>query len=195
MFRMLKLRSMVPDADATGVDSTAADDPRLTRTGGLVRRTKIDELPQFWNVLSGDMSIVGPRPNVERETCLYTAAERQLLTISPGVTDLSSIVFSDYSEILRGSPDPDIAYNQTIRPWKSRLGLLYVSAKWSLWTDAKIVFVTVVAVLSRGLALAYANRIIGDLGADPELRAVSTRRKPLPAAPPPGASTIVQSRS
>nr|MDP9178948.1 sugar transferase [Gemmatimonadota bacterium] len=125
-FRMVKFRSMVIRADSSGVDSTAGDDARITRLGAFIRRFKLDELPQLWNVLRGDMSLVGPRPNVERETRLYTAEEKRLLSVRPGITDLASIVFADEGEILRGSDDPDLRYNQIIRPWKSRLGLVYV---------------------------------------------------------------------
>jgi lipopolysaccharide/colanic/teichoic acid biosynthesis glycosyltransferase len=123
-FRMVKLRSMVVRADKSGVDSTAGDDPRLTSVGRMIRRFKLDEIPQLWNVVKGEMSLVGPRPNVERETSMYTPDEKRLPSVRPGITDLSSIVFSDEGEILQGSTDPDLLYNQIIRPWKSRLGLL-----------------------------------------------------------------------
>ncbi|GIW56022.1 MAG: hypothetical protein KatS3mg082_2426 [Nitrospiraceae bacterium] len=91
LFRMIKLRSMV--VNRSTVDSTAADDPRITPIGRFIRRYKIDELSQLLNVLKGDMSLVGPRPNVKRETDLYTAEEKKLLTVNPGITDLASIVF------------------------------------------------------------------------------------------------------
>jgi lipopolysaccharide/colanic/teichoic acid biosynthesis glycosyltransferase len=194
-FRMFKLRSMIPHADRNGVDSTAADDPRLTQVGKIIRRLKVDELPQFWNVLFGQMSIVGPRPNVRRETQLYTATELRLLDCPPGITDLSSIVFSDYSEILQGTSDPDIVYNQTIRPWKSRLGLLYADAPWSLTRDVNIVFLTCAAVISRTYARTRVTVLARRLGADVELLQVLPRTKPLPAAPPPGANAVVTSRS
>ncbi|MEO8577078.1 MAG: sugar transferase, partial [Gemmatimonadales bacterium] len=125
-FRMVKFRSMVVKADKSGVDSTAGDDPRITSLGRFIRRFKLDEIPQLWNVLRGSMSLVGPRPNVERETVLYTPDEKRLLSVRPGITDLASIVFADEGEILQGSDDPDLKYNQVIRPWKSRLGLLYI---------------------------------------------------------------------
>src|SRR5215213_3935979 len=128
-FRMVKFRSMVIRADTSGVDSTANDDPRITGLGRFVRRYKLDEIPQLWNVLVGSMSLVGPRPNVERDTALYTTEERRLLSIRPGITDLASIVFADEGDILEGSDNPDLKYNQVIRPWKSRLGLLYVDAE------------------------------------------------------------------
>src|ERR1700730_9961923 len=93
-FRMVKQRSMTVNADRTGVDSTAANDRRITPVGHFVRRFKLDELTQLWNVLFGDMSLVGPRPNVKREIDLYTSVERRLLQVKPGVTDISSILFS-----------------------------------------------------------------------------------------------------
>lgn len=194
VFRILKLRSMDVGADETGVDSTAADDPRLTPIGRLLRRSKIDEAPQFINVLMGEMSVVGPRPNVKRETDLYTAEEKRLLTVLPGITDLGSIVFSDYSEILRGSLNPDIEYNQRIRPWKSRLGLLYVDSARGLQTDIAIVLVTLVAVFSRSRALQKAARIVRALGGDETLSTVASRSVILPKAPPPGATEIVTNR-
>ena len=123
MFRMVKLRSMAANADESEVDSTSANDSRITPVGHFIRRYKLDELTQLWNVLIGNMSLVGPRPNVERETRLYTAEERRLLTVRPGITDYASIVFSDEGAILKDEPDPDLSYNQLIRPWKSRLSL------------------------------------------------------------------------
>ena len=107
LFKMVKLRSMVVDADRTCVVSTAVNDPRLTPVGRFLRAFKVDEIPQLWNVLKGDMSLVGPRPNVERETDAYTSVERCLLSVKPGITDISSIVFSDLNEILW-----DISMNQ-----------------------------------------------------------------------------------
>ena len=123
MFKMVKLRSMVVKADKTGVDSTGASDPRITPIGRFIRAYKLDEITQLWNVLWGQMSLVGPRPQVKRDADLYTAEEARLLSVRPGITDFSSIVFADEGEILKDKSDPDLAYNQLIRPWKSRLGL------------------------------------------------------------------------
>jgi lipopolysaccharide/colanic/teichoic acid biosynthesis glycosyltransferase len=109
-FKMLKLRSMIMNADKTGVDSTSSNDKRITGVGKFIRKYKLDELSQLWNVLIGDMSLVGPRPNVKRETDLYTIEEKKLLIVRPGITDFSSIVFSDEGEILKDQIDPDIAY-------------------------------------------------------------------------------------
>lgn len=194
-FRMVKFRSMVVRADATGVDSTAGDDPRITRLGTLVRRFKLDEIPQLWNVLLGDMSLVGPRPNVERETALYTRDEKRLLGIRPGITDLASIVFADEGEILAGSADPDLRYNQVIRPWKSRLGILYADVPPRVSLDLRLIWLTMVGAVDRASALHGAHEIAAALGADRDLLEVVTRRAPLAAAPPPGAHQVVQSRA
>jgi lipopolysaccharide/colanic/teichoic acid biosynthesis glycosyltransferase len=194
-FRMVKFRSMIIRADSSGVDSTAGDDPRITRLGAFLRRFKLDEIPQLWNVLRGDMSLVGPRPNVERETRLYTAEEKRLLTIRPGITDLASIVFADESEILRGSDDPDLRYNQIIRPWKSRLGLVYVDGPRRVTLDLRILLLTMVAAVDRNAGLMGVWRIAASLGADETLLQVIPRTAPLPTAPPPGAERIVISRS
>ncbi len=193
-FRMVKFRSMVIKADSSGVDSTAGDDPRITALGRFTRRFKLDEIPQLWNVLRGSMSLVGPRPNVERETVLYTPEEKRLLTVRPGITDLASIVFADEGEILQGSADPDLKYNQVIRPWKSRLGLLYVDARPSVARDLRVILLTMKGAVDRAAALTGVYGIADDIGATPELLEIITRRAPLPAAAPPGASDIVQSR-
>jgi lipopolysaccharide/colanic/teichoic acid biosynthesis glycosyltransferase len=193
-FRMVKVRSMRIGADKSGVDSTAANDRRITRVGSFVRRFKLDELPQLWNVLKGDMSLVGPRPNVERDVALYTDDEQRLLTVRPGITDLSSIVFSDEGEILTGAPDPDLDYNQRIRPYKSRLGLLLVDHD-DVGLDLRIVGLTLVGAMSRRRALAGVVRILERLRADDMLRRVAARREPLLPYPPPGATEIVRSRS
>jgi lipopolysaccharide/colanic/teichoic acid biosynthesis glycosyltransferase len=194
-FRMVKFRSMVIRADKSGVDSTAGDDPRITSLGTFIRRFKLDEIPQLWNVLLGQMSLVGPRPNVERETILYTGDEKRLLSVRPGITDLASIVFADEGEILQGSADPDLRYNQVIRPWKSRLGLLYSDARPSVARDLKVILLTVKGSIDRPAALAGVYRVAADLGADPSLLEIVLRRGSLPAGAPPGASEVVSSRA
>jgi lipopolysaccharide/colanic/teichoic acid biosynthesis glycosyltransferase len=193
-FRMVKFRTMVVRADRTGVDSTAGDDPRITPIGRWIRKTKLDEVPQLWNVLLGQMSLVGPRPNVPRETTLYTAEEKRLLLVRPGVTDLASIVFADEADILRGAADPDLHYSQVIRPWKSRLGLLYV-AHMGLALDIRIIVLTIRSALDRAGALEAVADLATQLGADPELVDVARRRAPLRPAPPPGASFVVIGRA
>ena len=195
LFRMVKFRSMIIGADRSGVDSTAGDDPRITALGRFVRRFKLDELPQLWNVFRGTMSLVGPRPQVERDTALYTSEEKRLLTIAPGITDLASIVFADESDILRGSDDPDLRYNQVIRPWKSRLGLLYVDSKPGVATDLRILWLTMRSAVDRDAALAGVRDVAASLGAGNELLGVIPRTQPLLAAAPPGDSEIVRSRA
>lgn len=124
-FPILKFRTMVVDAEKLGGPSTADDDPRITRVGKFLRKYKLDELPQLLNVLKGDMSIVGPRPEILPEVELYSAEERQLLTVFPGITDWASLKFRNEGEILRGSLDAHQAYWERIRPEKIRLGLKY----------------------------------------------------------------------
>jgi len=190
IFRMVKLRSMVVNADKTGVDSTSGDDPRITWIGHFVRKYKLDEFAQLWNVLKGEMSLVGPRPNVKRETDLYTRVEKGLLSIKPGITDFASIVFSDENDILKDSKDPDIDYNQLIRPWKSRLGILYVEKK-SIILDISLIILTVIAIFSRKAALMGITKLLKITGAPRDVIQVSKREGGLVPFPPPGADQIV----
>jgi lipopolysaccharide/colanic/teichoic acid biosynthesis glycosyltransferase len=193
IFKMVKLRSMVMNADKSGVDSTGANDRRITPIGKFVRSYKLDELSQLWNVLKGDMSLVGPRPNVQREVNLYTEVEQGLISVRPGITDISSIVFSDEGEILKDSKNPDLDYNQLIRPWKSQLGLLYVKNS-SLALDLKLIYLTIVAIISREKALIGVQTILNELGADERVKTVAKRQKKLIPCPPPGAEAVVMSR-
>lgn len=193
-FRMIKVRSMVLNADTTGVDSTAGDDKRITAVGIFVRRFKLDEVPQLWNVIKGEMSLVGPRPNVERDVALYTEEEKRLLIVRPGITDLASIVFADEGEILEGSEDPDLDYNQRIRPYKNRLALLLIDNE-NLALDLRVIGLTMVAGFSRQVALKGVTRILQRWNADPILISVSERTAPLAPYPPPGATAVVESRS
>lgn len=192
-FKMIKLRSMVVNADKTGVDSTGVNDRRITVIGHFIRRYKLDELTQLWNVLKGDMSLVGPRPNVQRETDLYTPLERKLLTVKPGLTDFSSIVFSDEGDILKDQPDPDIAYNQLIRPGKSQLGLFYIDHR-NLLLDVRLCLITVQAIVSRQNALSKIQALLQGLGADESVLELASRKKPLIPQPPPGGTKLVTSR-
>lgn len=125
VFRILKFRSMIVDAERKGGFSTAIDDPRLTRTGRFIRKYKLDELPQFFNVLAGDMSLVGPRPQVLFYTDKYAGDERSILSVKPGITDLASLYFSDMDSVL-GSGDVDARYLAEVEPVKNRLRLRYV---------------------------------------------------------------------
>ncbi len=192
-FRMVKLRSMRIGADRTGVDSTSAADSRITPVGHFIRRYKLDEVSQLWNVLVGDMSLVGPRPNVERETRLYTTEEKRLLSVKPGITDYASIVFSDEGDILRDKTDPDLAYNQLIRPWKSRLGLYYIDRANAI-LDLRLIWLTAIAVVSRPTALAAVARDLEARGAPASLIRIARRQEGLIPHPPPGAAEVVTSR-
>jgi len=183
-FRMVKFRSMVVNADRTGVTSTASTDSRITPIGRFVRRCKLDEVVQLWNVLKGDMSLVGPRPNVRSGTDLYTPAEQRLLTVRPGITDFASIVFADEGEILTGHADADAAYDRLIRPWKSRLGLFYIDHR-SLPLDCALIVTTLLAAASRPVALRHVASQLARRGASADLVRVARRETALqPALPP-----------
>jgi lipopolysaccharide/colanic/teichoic acid biosynthesis glycosyltransferase len=147
-FRMLKFRTMVVDAEELGGPSTPDDDPRLTRAGKRLRRFNLDELPQLFNVLKGDMSLVGPRPEVPSEVATYTEEQRLLLSVRPGMTDYASIKFNNEGEIIRGAEDPHKAYKELIQPEKIRLGLEYVQDH-SLLTDLRIVLATAASIFRR----------------------------------------------
>jgi len=192
-FKMVKLRSMIINAHKSGVDSTSSNDKRITGVGRIIRRYKLDELSQLWNVLIGDMSLVGPRPNVKRETDLYTIEEKKLLAVKPGITDFSSIVFSDEGDILKDQPDPDIAYNQLIRPWKSRLGIFYVENR-NVSVDLKLVFLTVVSIISRDKALLKVSKLLEKMNAGNDLIRIALRNETLVPVPPPGAHRVVTNR-
>jgi lipopolysaccharide/colanic/teichoic acid biosynthesis glycosyltransferase len=189
-FNMVKFRSMVVNADKTGVTSTSGDDRRITPVGRFVRAYKIDELIQLWNVLKGDMSLVGPRPQVLTDASMYTEQEKRMLTVRPGITDPASIVFADEGEILHGSADPDLLYSQIIRPWKSRLALLYIN-KRSLLSDVWLILLTAAAIVSRRTALEAIQRLLQRWGADPLLLRMARREEPLLPYPPPGATEVV----
>jgi len=193
-FRFLKIRTMVEDAGANAVDTTVAGDPRVTAVGGVIRALKLDELPQFLHVLSGRMSMVGPRPNVPREVALYTRAERGLLAVRPGITDIASIVFADLAHTLSDSGDPNIAYNQLVRPWKSRLGLHYLRCA-SLANDLRIIGFTVSVLFARRWTLRRISALLRRSGAPEDLCRFVLREEPLRPVPPPGADAIVTSRS
>lgn len=147
-FRIFKFRSMVVDAEKTGVLSTTKEDARVTPIGRFVRKTKLDEIPQLINVFIGDMSLVGPRPEVKKFTDMYTEDEKVLLSIRPGITDYASIWNSDEATLLAGSADPDKDYLEKIRPEKIRLQLKYFKEQ-SLITDMKILFLTVKKLVFR----------------------------------------------
>ena len=168
-FRLVKLRSMVIWASSAGVDTTTVFDARITPVGRVIRRLKLDELPQLWNILLGQMSLVGPRPNVPREVARYTAPEREQLSLRPGLTDLASIVFANLGEILADSRDPNLDYALRIRPWKSRLGLLYVRHR-SLRLDLEILALTLMCVVFRKTSLRGIEAVLDRLDAPSEVR-------------------------
>ena len=193
-FRFLKVRTMRVNSSATQVDTTVADDPRLTRVGRAIRALKFDELPQFLHVLAGHMSMVGPRPNVPREVALYTSEELGLLSVRPGITDLASIVFADLAATLAEAPDANIAYNQLVRPWKSRLGLHYLRCA-SPGTDLLIICYTISVLFARQWTLRRIAALLRSSGAAADLCRFVLRDAPLRPLPPPGASEIVTTRS
>ncbi|HQU32178.1 MAG TPA: sugar transferase [Candidatus Brocadia sapporoensis] len=136
LFRIYKFRTMVVNAEKIGGSSTADDDPRITRIGKFIRKHKLDELPQLINVLKGEMSFVGPRPEVQHYVNMYTAEEKAMLSVKPGITDWASLWNSDEGAILAGSPDPEKTYMEEIRPEKIRLQLKYVKER-SFWGRCK----------------------------------------------------------
>ncbi len=148
LFQMYKFRTMIVNAELSGPSSTAANDPRLTRLGRSLRRYKLDELPQLINVIKGEMSLVGPRPQVEWAVKKYSDEEREILDVRPGITDYASIRFRNEDEILRGSADPDLTYLEKIAPEKNRLALEY-ARRHSFLLDLKILANTVLAILGR----------------------------------------------
>lgn len=141
-FRMYKFRTMVANAERIGPSSTAADDPRITRVGRWLRRLNLDELPQFINVLRGEMSVVGPRPDIPEVVEMYPEEERKaVLSVRPGITDWATLWIRDEGARLQGSEDPHQKYLEEIWPEKRRLQLKYVR-EYSLWTDTKIILLT-----------------------------------------------------
>jgi lipopolysaccharide/colanic/teichoic acid biosynthesis glycosyltransferase len=146
-FSVLKFRTMVHRPDSGGPQVTTATDSRITRLGALLRRTKLDELPQLVNVLAGDMSLVGPRPEVARYVAMYPdSVRREVLALLPGITDLASIEFRNEQELLAAAADPEATYIDEILPRKLDLYLQYARQQ-SLCLDLKIIFLTISAVL------------------------------------------------
>jgi lipopolysaccharide/colanic/teichoic acid biosynthesis glycosyltransferase len=148
LFRIFKFRSMVVNAEKVGGSSTADDDPRITGIGRFLRKTKLDELPQLLNVLAGDMSFVGPRPEVKHYVDMYTEEEKAILTVRPGITDWASLWNPDEGAVLAGSLDPERDYLEKIRPGKLKWQLEYVRRR-SFWVDLGIIAQTVRTVIGR----------------------------------------------
>lgn len=156
-FAIFKFRTMVVNAERIGGPSTADDDPRITRVGRRLRKYKLDELPQLLNILRGEMSVVGPRPEVPQYVALLTDEERAILSVRPGLTDWATLWNPDEGSILAGSEDPERVYLERIRPEKVRLQLAYVRQR-SLWLDLVIVLQTLRTILRR-VAPAAATRV------------------------------------
>ena len=144
-FRIFKFRTMVVNADRIGGSSTSNDDPRITRAGKALRRHKLDELPQLLNVLVGNMSLVGPRPEVEHYVQMFTEEEKAILTVRPGITDWASLWNPDEGSLLAGSVDPERTYLEKVRPGKLRLQLEYVRNR-TFFADLGILIRTMAAV-------------------------------------------------
>jgi len=145
-FKMFKFRTMVDRADTMGGPSTASDDPRLTKIGLFLKRFQLDEIPQLINVLKGDMSLVGPRPEVKMYVDMMSQEEKDIiLSVKPGMTDLASLWNFHEGEVLRGTEDPEQAYMEKIRPKKLELQKEYVKTR-SFLGDLKIIFKTILKI-------------------------------------------------
>ncbi len=146
LFRMHKFRTMY--ADATGISLTMDNDPRVTPCGRFLRRFKLDELPQLLDVLAGNMSLVGPRPEVPRYMAHYPEAIKQIvLSVRPGITDLAAIQFKDENKLLRNATDPEKNYIENILPRKMKLYQEYIANR-SLALDLKLIFQTIKAIFT-----------------------------------------------
>ncbi len=145
-FQLLKFRSMRPGSEAGGQITVGSRDPRITAVGHLLRRTKLDELPQLINIIKGDMSVVGPRPEVPHYVALYTAEQRAVLSVRPGLTSMASIAYINENEILGRSADPERTYIDEVMPAKLALDLRYVRER-SLWLDLRIIAATLARIM------------------------------------------------
>ena len=146
-FRIFKFRTMVVDADRKGLSITVGRDSRITRVGAFLRKTKLDELAQLLNVLAGQMSFVGPRPEVPRYVELYTPYQRQVLLVRPGITDYASIAYRNENDLLAGADDPERMYIETIMPDKIELNMKYLR-EISPLTDVRLILKTIIAVIA-----------------------------------------------
>lgn len=145
-FGLFKFRSMVVDADKKGLITVGGRDPRITRSGYFIRKYKLDELPQLINVLVGDMSLVGPRPEVRKYVELYDDDQNKVLSVKPGITDYASIEYMDENEILGKSTDPEKTYIEEIMPEKIKYNMKYIKNR-SLIEYFKIIFLTVLKII------------------------------------------------
>ena len=150
LFNIYKFRSMVIDADKTGAKVTASHDPRITRIGSLLRKTKIDELPQLFNVLTGDISLVGPRPEVPYYVSKWPdACKKTILSVKPGITDYATLYYNDEQAILAKAEDPEKAYLKEVMPHKLRMYEQYVNDQ-SFWLDIRIILATLLKMVGLG---------------------------------------------
>lgn len=140
-FRLYKFRSMRPDSDKLGLITIGGHDPRVTRSGYYIRKYKLDEFPQLINVFLGDMSLVGPRPEVRKYVDMYTPEQMKVLSVRPGVTSLASIRYRNENDILAASEDPDKCYIEQVMPDKLAIDLEYVREA-NFWNDIKLIFST-----------------------------------------------------
>ncbi|MBB2148472.1 sugar transferase [Pedobacter sp. LMG 31462] len=147
-FELLKFRTMYTNSDQAGLLTVGDHDKRITRLGYWLRKYKIDELPQLINVLKGDMSFVGPRPEVNKYVALYDAQQQKVLSVKPGITDWASIAFSEENELLAKSDDPESFYINEIIPSKIIQNLKYIN-KHDLWVDLTIIFLTLKKIMIR----------------------------------------------
>ena len=145
-FRIFKFRTMVVDADKKGLQITVGRDSRITRMGALLRKTKLDELAQLLNVFLGQMSFVGPRPEVPRYVAMYTPYQRQVLLVRPGITDYASIAYRNENDLLAGADDPERMYVEEIMPAKIELNMKYLR-RVSPLEDIRLIFATIAAVI------------------------------------------------
>ena len=146
-FKLWKFRTMHPDADKRGLLTVGGRDPRITRAGYYLRKYKLDELPQLLNVLTGDMSLVGPRPEVRKYVSLYTPEQLRVLDVRPGITDYASIEYADENELLAKATDPERTYIEEVMPAKLKLNAKYIAEK-GLMKDVKIIWLTVRKIVS-----------------------------------------------
>lgn len=147
-FNLIKFRTMYTASDKKGLLTVGFNDSRITKVGRFLRKHKLDEIPQLVNVLKGDMSLVGPRPEVRRYVNLYSAEQRKVLSVKPGITEYASIVYKDENELLAKSPDPEKTYIEEIMPRKLELNLQYVRSN-GLLKDIKLIFLTLKELIFR----------------------------------------------
>jgi len=146
-FKIFKFRSMKINSDKKGLLTTSSRDTRITRVGYYLRKFKLDELPQLFNVFFGDMSIVGPRPEVRKYVDLYNEDQKRIFLVKPGITDLASITYFDENKILENSAEPEKEYINSIMPHKLELNLLYLENR-SIFADFKIILKTIKKIFS-----------------------------------------------